>query len=313
MKPSTEIVRLNSLRDDSEARAAYAASLLRPAQSRLVLQAALDVLQETPVPEARPALLAIYEHLAGNGPKRDPGAFLRRAVLDALRPIVLPADGALLAQGVAIYEFLPPEFKEEAGLLRGSALVALNELDHELAGYHAARLLVDEYTEEMSGEPALTAARVLASQEQWLPLYQAAMLGQGRILPEVVSECLRSLAATRAELVPAIVERFGDATNPAILVGLFDLLIQHAAGPQALQYLEESLARLQDPDLFRYLLIAMLSARHAALNELSLRSARFETNQAKIAVHLEALSLFDLGADGEQLSEQLHRRARPRR
>lgn len=292
MKHSAEISRLNSLSNDPEARAAFAASLLQPAQSRLVLQAALDVLKETPVPEARPALLAIYNQLAANGPKRDPGAFLRRAVLDALRPIVLPADADLLAEAVTTYEFLPPDFREEAGVLRGGALVALNEVDHVLAGYHATRLLVDKHTEEMSGEPALTAARVLASQEQWLPLYQAAMLGQGRILPEVVSECLRNLTAMRTELVPGIVERFGDATNPAILVGLFDLLIQHEAGPQALPFLEESLARLQDPDLYRYLVIALLSARNEALNGLVVRSARFETDQAKIAVLLEALSLF---------------------
>lgn len=292
MKHSAEISRLNSLSNDPEARAAFAASLLQPAQSRLVLQAALDVLKETPVPEARPALVAIYNQLAANGPKRDPGAFLRRAVLDALRPIVLPADADLLAEAVTTYEFLPPDFREEAGVLRGGALVALNEVDHVLAGYHATRLLVDKHTEEMSGEPALTAARVLASQEQWLPLYQAAMLGQGRILPEVVSECLRNLTAMRTELVPGIVERFGDATNPAILVGLFDLLIQHEAGPQALPFLEESLARLQDPDLYRYLVIALLSARNEALNGLVVRSARFETDQAKIAVLLEALSLF---------------------
>lgn len=292
MLHSPEIASLNSLSSDPEAQAAYAASLLRPTQARLVLQAALPILAATPVPEARPALLALYDHLAANGPKRDPGAFLRRTVLDALRPIVLPADAALLAEAVATYEFLPPEFKEEAGLLRGGALVALNELDHELAGYHAARLLVDEHTEEMSGEPALTAARVLASQEQWLPLYQVAMLGERRVLPDVVSECLRSLSAIPAELMPGIVERFGNTTNATVLVGLFDLLIQHKAGPQALPFLEESLARLQDPDLYRYLVIALLSARNEALNGLVVRSARFETDQAKIAVLLEALSLF---------------------
>jgi hypothetical protein len=304
------MTRLKSLADDPEAQAAYAATLLQPVQSRLVLQAALDILKETPLPEARPGLLTVYAHLAAKGPKRDPGAFLRRALLDALRPVALPADVALLTEAVTTYERLPPDFREEAGLLRGGALIVLNEVNEALAGFYAARLLVDGYTEEMSGEPALTAARVLASQDQLIPLYQVALLGVGSVQPEVVAECLRNLIALPPGLVPGIVDHFRDATSSVILLGLFDLLIGHEAGPQALEYLEESLVKLKDPDLFRYLLTALLAARNRELNELAVRDARFETDQAKIAVLLEVLPLFDLGPDGEKLISRLQSRVR---
>ena len=133
------------------------------------------VLAKYPNPAAREPIRQLFEHFSADGRKRDPGAFTRRAVLDAWRHVALPADVPLILQAVNTYEFLPPGFKEDAILLRTGALLILNELDDTLAGFQATRLLVDGFSDPMSGEPALTAVRVLASQEQTLPLYLYAM------------------------------------------------------------------------------------------------------------------------------------------
>ena len=103
---------------------------------------------------------------------------------------------------------------------------------------------------------------------------------------------------------------YRDRTNPPILLGLFDLLIQHREGAQELPYLEETLAHLKDPDLYRYLLIALLSARKKQLDELVIRGVGFETDQSKVAVLMEVLGVFDLGPRGAELNERLQRRAR---
>jgi hypothetical protein len=61
---------------------------------------------------------------------------------------------------------LPRTPEAQHGFLRAGALLILNELDDSLAGFEATRLLVDGLTDPMSGEPALTAVRALASQGQ---------------------------------------------------------------------------------------------------------------------------------------------------
>ena len=151
----SEILRLRSLASAPTAQGEYAVSLVKPRQKRDILLAALQALVKAPTPAGHEPILQTYAYFSADGRKRDPGAFMRRAALDALRPVALPADVPLLLQATNTYEFLPPGFKEDAILLRAGALLILNELDDTLAGYQATRLLVDGYSDPMSGEPAL--------------------------------------------------------------------------------------------------------------------------------------------------------------
>jgi hypothetical protein len=118
MPTTPDLARLRELSADPAAQAAYAIALLAPAQGRAAHAAALDALIKRPAPEARPALAALYEHLAANGPKRDAGAFLRRAIVDALRPVALADDAALFARAATTVERMPPFFRDEAVALR---------------------------------------------------------------------------------------------------------------------------------------------------------------------------------------------------
>jgi hypothetical protein len=254
-----------------------------------VLQAALAVLVEMPTPAARPPLLALYAHLAAESRKRDAGAFLRRAVVDALRPVALPADVTLALDAVTAYQFMPDD---QAQTLRASGLLLLNDLDETLARFHAVRLLADPHTNPMSGEPALTAVRVLASQDELAPLYLYALqsTGQGSLAP-VAAECLRSLVALPVPLVGALVEHFHEAAAVA-QIGLIDLLVNHRDGPQALDYLAGVLAKPSDLDVYRYLNIALLSSHKAELRTLVLHAARAEVNRQRRAILREALAPF---------------------
>jgi hypothetical protein len=311
----SDALRLNSLASAPNAQSDFAVSLLQSRQKRDVLLAALKVLVKNPTPAAREPIRQLFEHFSADGRKRDPGAFMRRAVLDAWRPVALPADVPLLLQAVNTYEFLPPGFKEDAILLRTGALLILNELDDTLAGFEATRLLVDGFSDPMSGEPALTAVRVLASQEQTLPLYLYAMQASDAALvatlPEVVSECLRSLTRAPAALIPGIIARHGKAESAIIRIGLCDLLIGHEAGvpAQAVAYLADSLTTVPDLAAFRYLVIAMLTPRRPELTAAVLQTARLETHRGRIGVLLEVLDLFASNPEIAALAEQLrHRR-----
>ena len=307
-------LRLNSLASAPDAQSDFAVSLLQPRQKRDVLLAALKVLAKYPNPAAREPIRQLFEHFSADGRKRDPGAFTRRAVLDAWRHVALPADVPLILQAVNTYEFLPPGFKEDAILLRTGALLILNELDDTLAGFQATRLLVDGFSDPMSGEPALTAVRVLASQEQTLPLYLYAMQANEAAIPEVVSECLRSLTRAPAALIPGIIARHGKAESAIIRIGLCDLLIGHEAGAQAplasqaVAYLADALTTMPDLAAYRYLVIAMLTSRRAELTAAVLQTARLETHRGRIGVLLEVLDLFAANPEIAALAEQLRQR-----
>ncbi len=290
---------------------------LDPKRRRDALMAALKGLVNTPDPAARPALRELYAYYDHDGPKRDAGAYMRRQVVDALRPIAVGEDTALLAGACETYERLPPAFTEEAGLLRGGGLLALADVDGTLAEFHATRLLTDLHTDRMSGEPAVTAARVLANLSAWLPLYlvagygdmtqhsarparrsprpprEAAPEGQPSIAPpEVVAECLRGLVTLPLSLVPGLLKLHGQARDPVIRIGLFDLLISHRSGPLEPDYLARSLAELEDIDAYRYLVMALAAARHTGLAEVLRDAHRLETRRDRLAVLAEADQVF---------------------
>ena len=259
---------LAALADDPESQLELALSLLHPKQKQDILMAVLPVLAANPSVEARQPLLDLYAYCAANGAKRDPGAYLRSATLNALSQVVTGHDLPLLTEALETYEFLPPSFKEDAGLLRAAALSALNELDPELATLHAARLVVDEYTAEMSSEPAITAVRVLAARGAMAPLFLYVMQPQDNVLAEVCAECLRNLTSLPVELLPLLIKHYSARPNPVILLGLFDLLLNHDAGPQGLPFLRANLKAPFDEDLYRYLLYAIMLTRLESLREL---------------------------------------------
>jgi hypothetical protein len=214
----------------------------------------------------------------------------------------------LLLRAVTTYERLPPSFKEEAIPLRMIGLVALNELDDELARYHATRLLADENTDPMSGEPALTAVKVLAAQEAALPLYYYASQPPAGQSPEILSECLRSLLHIPTALVPGLVERHGASPSDLVLAGLFDLLLSHENGPLGRDYLLDFLRATGRHAAYHYLVALIVAQAKATLLPDLLDLARYEQKQARIEILVEALSVLDHDPAVADLLEKLRKR-----
>lgn len=307
--PDPAAQRLAALSGDEQA--AYALTLLAPVgrkeTRRDTLRAALRVLAAHPLPAAREPLAALVARFARNGGAQDYGCYVRGDALRALRPIVTHAEAPLLEQAATTYEFPPPSFTEEAGLLRSAALAALAEVDEGLARYHATRLLVDGFTERMSGEPAVTAARTLAAFNEPLPLFQFVHDTAHVARHEVIAECLRGLRSLPVSLLPPLIEtlqrpvgeRPGSAragAEPpalAIRVGLIDLLLEHEAGPQQVDHVLEEL-RTGPPDLVRYVLAAAvataLTRGQTEPLERCVDALRFERRPDRRALATEALA-----------------------
>jgi hypothetical protein len=280
-------------------RLAIALEILEHEAELRAVRAAVTAVAQQPTAEARPRLLARYDWFAANGVRRDPGTLMRVALLQALRPLATPADLPLLEHAASTYEYLPPGRSEEASPLRSAALVVLAEVDTRLAAAHAVRLLADPENSRLSGEPALTAVRVLAAQDQFWPLYYHALnahrLAGAPAAPEVVAECLRSLAGGLPDsLAEALLAGPGglDATrDEAIAVGLIDLALARASAGYASDWLKTFLRDTRLLAAFRYLVTQIVVSHHPALLAHLAAAAGREPDRGKQTAIREALAL----------------------
>ncbi len=285
---------------EGAARADYAVALLTPKTRRDTLRSALGVLARTPSDAARPLLADLFDHYARKGGAHDYGGYVRADIVRTLQPVARQADAPLLLRACATYEFPPPSFAEEGALLRSTALAALVDVDETLARLEAARLLVDAHTDPNSGEPALTAAKALALCGDQIPLYQYATdvqraQGEGS-RADIVGECLRGLTRLPPALLPLVIGRFGDKAAPAARLGLYDLLLRHSDGPQAVEFLMGEV-RNAPLELAHYLLLALVALGDDALLGETVRTLGLVSDSARRNVAREALELVSSRAD----------------
>jgi hypothetical protein len=233
----------------------------------------------------REVLLEKYAALTAEGPRKDPGFFMRSALLSGLMGRASAADTPLLEAALWTYEFIPPN--EVAKGLRAAALLVLGELDDELAGYHSVRLLGDPHTSPMSGEPAVTAARLLAAQRQVLPLYQRLTLPG--TAPEVAAECLHALEGAPASLIRRLAEEYAGASDGLVLLALVDLLTGHAQAATLAQALLSVVEQCPDLDVVRYAAMTVVAGRKSELIDALRERASLEGPRGELV--REALSL----------------------
>lgn len=284
---AAKVAKLRALDDQPVAQTKAAVALLAAARTPDAARAALAVLTARPPADLRALLLARYAQCDEDGSRRDPAGPIRIQLLEALRPLVLPEDTPLLERAATTYEYL---YGEAAGDLRAAGLLALHVADDRLAAYHCVRLLVDEHTSGMSGEPALTAARILASIGQTLPLY-AYVTQATATVADVVAECLRGLATLPPSLLPAIVARYRDSDDEIVLLGLFDLLLAHETAATHTDFIFDFLRDTPFRNIYRVLVSTLIAGRDEAIVARVATLAEREPDAAKRAILRDALAL----------------------
>jgi len=283
----SRLIRLVDLAGAPEEQASYALGLVEQERNVDVIVAALEVLGKRADPAVRPALLRRYAYFDRDGSRRDPAGTIRIAILRVLRPLAMPDDAALFERAASTYEYL---YGEAAGDLRAAGLLALSEVDETRAGFYAVRLLTDEHTSTMSGEPALTAVRLLAAGEQVLPLY-GYVLRDGPAIADVTAEALRSLTALPAALLPALVARYRESDDEIVLLGLFDLLLAHPTRAGFERFIVEFLRTTRLYAIHRYLASAIVAARDTTLIADLTAMEKVERDPQKRDALREALTL----------------------
>jgi len=302
--------RLAALRSDAGRQASFAAEIVADDSAGIEeLTAALPVLAAHPRHEAREAIAARLDVLLLAGRKRDAGGFVRAALCRALTPVALAEDAARFAAACLVYE--PTAFDRGApAVLRAAGVAALSAAEPGLAAVHAVRLLGE--ADPMSGEPALTAANVLAAIDEMLPLYQL-LLGGGHEAPEVTAAAMRGVASLPPGLLLELARSFADARDTTVQLGLCDLYLDARAAPTLASEAEAFLRQPPGGEIYRYLVAGVVASRQAALGSALARAAMDELDPARLAVLAELLPLGPVTEDTRAALAQVGKRLAGRR
>jgi hypothetical protein len=270
---------------DREAQVELGLVLLGRAGNPEAIATAVGTLSDSADPRIRQVIRQKYATLNAQPRRRDSGCFQRTALVRALRGRGTADDVPVLEAALWTHEIIG-RF-DAATELRAAALVTLNDVDGSLACFHAVRLLSDAH--EMSGEPAVTAARLLAMREQFLPLYGLVASEGGS--PEVRAECLRGLTTLPVSLVNRLLEQHHDEKDSTVTVGLFDLLLGHPSRAAFAGFVGAFLDRTQSIDLYRFVVNSIVASRDPALSALLRRPGAPLESSPKGKVLREALNL----------------------
>lgn len=238
-----------------------------------VVRYAIEIVGAAELPSLRNDLIQKYAWCQDQPHRRDGGAFVRSAILRALRPVSGPEDSALFQQAIITYELDGPT--EVCGDLRSVGLLALNDIDSDLAGNYAARFLLDpQFT--FSGEPITTAIRMLASHSNLAPIFAVVSWGVGR--SDVLAEGLRNLTEIQTDLLPIVVERYFESEDEQIILGLFELLLGHPSRDDWSTTMERWFRSTTVMDLYGIVAIQIVGSRSEVLINMlrELRSIEFD-------------------------------------
>lgn len=251
-----------------------------------VVQAAIEILRERALPELREQLLAKYAWCRAHPHRRDGGGFIRAAIVRAMVPVSSPEDSALFQEAVLTYEMDGPT--EVCGDLRAAGLIALNDIDPDLAASYAARFLLDpQFT--FSGEPVTTAIKLLASHSNLAPIFGALSWGMGR--SDVIAEGLRNLTEIHDDLLPILVERYIKDEDEQIILGLFELLLGHRTRDTWSETIRQWFQTTTVMDLYGIVAIQVVASRSEVLIGMLRDIRSTEVDRLRLGMLDQALEL----------------------
>lgn len=277
-----DLQRLDDLNFEPDAQFALALQYVERSSNLDILRRALSIVQAAGDSAARPVLHRAYDR---SDAKSDSGGFIRALIVRALRPIAHPDDQPILERALLTYQMVG--MYDTAGELRSAALMALNDINPDLAALHAARFLTDPQNGN-SGEPALSAIRVLAAQQNLPPIFAFAFWHQGS--SDLVGEALRLLVDLPESLVWLLVGVYREREHEQELLGLFDLLLAHPARARFRSEIDHFLRTSGLIDLYGLVAMQVVVTRDPDLIGLLRELERTEVDALRRSLLEQALS-----------------------
>lgn len=280
----TEKQELDALSGDDQTKRALA--VMQHSRDLDLTRHAIAILGAAESLALRDDLVAKYEWCDAQPHRHDGGAYIRSAIIRALRPISQPADIALLLRAMQTYEMDGPF--EMCGDLRAAALWTMNDVDPEIAANLATRFMNDPQV-TFSGEPANTAIALLASHNNLAPIFGA--VSWGHLRAESLAEGLRNLVDLPAELLPILVDQYLESEDEQIILGLFDLLLGHATRDLWVETMERWFRTTTVMDLYGIVAMQIVGSRSEALITMLRNLRECEMDRMRAGLLDQALEL----------------------
>ena len=247
---------------------------------------AIGMIGDAEDPAFRDELKQKYDWCDAQPEKRDGGGYIRAAIVRALRPISDPTDVDLFQRAMSSYEI--DGAMELDGDLRAAGLLAMNDIDPDLAANWAARLVLDPQM-TFSGDPANTAIRLLASHGNLAPIFGLVSWGEART--DVLAEGLRNLVELQDELLPILVDRYLENDDEQIILGLFDLLLAHRNRDSWASEIEHWFRTTTVMDLYGIVAIQVVASRSEPLITMLRNLRELEIDAMRVSMLDQALEL----------------------
>ena len=292
VSPSSEVRRkldrIRALRGDDARLREFALDILPGEGNPELLAAALRALSPGVRLEDHAALIDLYEHLDGDGKRRDVGGTVRVEVLNVLWRLRNADDRDLAWHAATTRE---QSLNGNGAMIRAAGIALLGVLDRPAANMVAAQMLATGDADKFTAQPALTAASLLAAQGEFvaLALYAHASIHSGP--PEVVAECLRALATAPASQLSHLLAQFAKSNDEVLLLGLCDFIVEHAPDPLVSELANRVFNLREHDEIYAYLATATVASRREDLLDAFLTALKTETNGARLKLAAQALEL----------------------
>ena len=290
--PSSEVRRkldrIRALRGDDARLREFALEILPGEGNPELLAAALRALSAGVRLEDHGVLRELYEHLDGDGKRRDVGGTVRVEVLNVLWRLRHADDRDLAWHAATTRE---QSLNGNGEMIRAAGLALLGVLDPGAAIMLAAEMLGVGDADRMAAQPAMTAANLLAAQGEFvaLALYAHASIRSGP--PEVVAECLRALVGVPAPQLAGLLKDVVESGDEVLLLGLCDFIVEHAPDSHTAALAGRVFELRAHDEIYDYLATATVASRRDDLLDAFLHSLKVESDRAKLKIASQALEL----------------------
>ena len=305
--------RLRALRGDPPALREHVLGILADEGSPDLLKLALEALGDQVRAEDGPLLRELYEDF--DSARRDPGGTVRVEVLKALWHLKDRNDIPLALRARNTSE---RTLQANGEMIRAAGLALLGALDPEQGAVEAVLVLGRDERDplrsssEFTGEPALTAVRLLANLDETNALLLYALQGQAPTT-DVLGEAIRGLVPLGPRVVEPLLEQLASSEDDGLLMAAFDVLVALPPGQGAERIAAKLLVSPTRGEVYAFLASAIVASRRTDLLDILLASLPNEMSQKRLRAAHEALELAppsaEVAAALDELSKRLARQA----
>lgn len=280
--------RLRALRSNPAALREFALEVLAGEASPELVKLALESLGEQVRPADGDVIRDVYHYFDAEGPKRDPSGPVRVEALRALWYLRSRDDLDLAFEASRKVE---RTLNGDGEVIRAAGLALLGVLDPGHAAYAASLVVANHDANKFSGEPMLTAIRLLASIGETRLLFVLAANPPPGVPSEAVAEAIRSLASVPEEYLAPVLAGVLASEDEAVFVGTVDLVIQLPPSQMALKTVSALLNAAPQPEFYEFLVSSVVASRRQELITIVLETLPHEMSQKRLRAAKTALEL----------------------